>query len=253
MILFFLLSRLKSIASDSKTTVPKTKYINGVVSIDQFREYCFFLSHWKNKAKIKTRKTGDKILISCHSILYSFSFFISSNLATYSLDFEKDSEKYRIPFNEKKNSELTFRGFLYGMRYELNKLNPKLITNKKIPSYDYVKELNENRINLSLNGAGEICNRDIEILSVGSVLFRPKLEQKFHNPLIPNEHYITFDVDNNPTKQWEIIQNKFDEIRNNFDYIKGIAENGLEWYKNNGTIQSNVDILKEVININKLK
>ena len=44
------------------------------------------------------------------------------------------------------------------------------------------------------------------------------------------------------------------KIRNeNFDYIKGIAENGLEWYKNNGTIQSNVDILKEVININKLK
>ena len=75
-------------------------------------------------------------IITSSGVSKEVTNFTPSSYSTYSLDFEKDSEKYRIPFNEKKNSELTFRGFLYGMRYELNKLNPKLITNKKIPSYE---------------------------------------------------------------------------------------------------------------------
>ena len=96
-------------------------------------------------------------------------------------------------------------------------------------------------------------NRDIEILSVGSVLFRPKLKQKFYNPLIDGVHYIGFDEDENPKNQIEIIKEKFTEIRNQPDLLKSISENGLKWYHENGSINGNVNVLKEVVKIEKLK
>ena len=104
-----------------------------------------------------------------------------------------------------------------------------------------------------MNGAGEICNRDIEILSVGSVLLRPKLKQIFHDPLIENFHYISFENGSTPKEQLEIIRAKYEEIKTNHDLLNTVAKNGLDWYKRNGTINANVEILKKIININKLK
>jgi len=192
-------------------------------------------------------------IITSSGVSKEMGFFTPFSYLTYSLDFENDSEKYRLPFYDKKNNNLFFRGFLYDMRYELFKISPEIVTNIKIPSYNYVKELNENRINLSLNGAGEICNRDIEILSVGSVLLRPKLNQLFHNPLIPEKHYVSFEINEDPVIQLKNIKNKFNEIKNETDFLEKIASNGLDWYKINGNVKSNVEILKKIINIEKLK
>ena len=215
------------------------------------------VSYWDKAAELTWKGNGWDYencvdLITSAGVRDEMKNITPSSYATYSLDFENSSEKHRVPFNFKNNNELLFRGHLYEMRYELNKLTPNMVTNAKIPSYEYVKELNESQICLSLNGAGEICNRDIEIFSVGSVLFRPELNQNFNNPLIPNVHYVTFDSVNNPIKQLDIIKNRFKEIRVNYDFLNMVANNGLEWYKKNGTIQSNVEILKDIIKIEKL-
>jgi hypothetical protein len=172
---------------------------------------------------------------------------------TYSLTHENIANSIRKPFDDKENNKILFRGNLYGLRYDLNQISPINIISEKLSTYEYIEEINNNKINLSLNGAAEICNRDIEILSVGSVLLRPKLKQKFHNQLIPDYHYIPFDIVSNYKEQWVIIKNKFDEIKDNMDLLREISSNGLEWYKKNGTIQSNVDIIKKLVNIDKLK
>ncbi len=162
--------------------------------------------------------------------------------------------KTSIPISKKQNNELIFRGFLYGSRYSLSQTNKIKITDEKLmPETVYFDELNNNKISLSLNGAGEICNRDLEILSSRSVLFRPKLKQKFYNELIPDYHYLTFELSNDPYEQADLIINKFNEVKDDIKFLKSISDNGYKWFKQNGTIDANVKILKKVVNINLLK
>jgi hypothetical protein len=151
-------------------------------------------------------------------------------------------------FVSKQNNDLFFRGLVYGFRKELMAIAKNNITEEKIDIDDYFKELSNNKICLSLNGAGEICHRDMEILAVGSVLFRPILEPCFHSPLIEGVHYIGFEKSNDPKTQWEIITRKFNQIKHNDDYLKFIANNGYKWYLENGTIENNVEILKKIVN-----
>ena len=154
---------------------------------------------------------------------------------------------------DKPNNKLEFRGFLYNERLLLSNIGDIKIIDKKIfPIRDYFDDLTNNKICLSLNGAGEICNRDIEILSARSVLLRPKLNLRFHNKLIPNYHYISFEMDNNPVILNKNILDRYNEIKDNIEFLKYISENGYKWYLENGTIESNVRILKEIIKIDKL-
>jgi hypothetical protein len=176
-----------------------------------------------------------------------------TSYCSYSLDHENIAKKIIKNFESKSDNNLLFRGLLYGQRKELFRIFPDIITEEKLNMFHYLEELNNNKICLSLNGAAEICNRDIEILSVGSVLFRPKLKQVFKNPLIDEFHYIGFEEDDDPKKQIEIIKDKFEDIKNKKDLLKAIAENGYNWYVQNGTIDGNVNVLKETIKIEKLK
>lgn len=171
----------------------------------------------------------------------------------YSKEFEIFSKNAKS-IDQKENNRLFFKGFLYGERMMLKDTNLIDISNEKTtPHSCYFEELTNNKICLSLNGAGEICNRDIEILSAKSVLFRPKLKTKFHNELTENVHYVPFDCHSDPKKQCEIILNKFQEIKDNLPLLKEISENGYNWYLKNATIESNVEILKKLINLDRLK
>jgi hypothetical protein len=128
------------------------------------------------------------------------------------------------------------------------------ITNEKIyPEQRYYEDLTNSKICLSLNGAGEICNRDLEILSAGSVLFRPALRQRFHNPLVPGIHYIGYKYVDDPNQQMDIILNEYEKIKNDDELLRTVANNGYEWFKNNGTIGKNVDLLKQLVNFDALK
>lgn len=159
-----------------------------------------------------------------------------------------------IDFKYKKNDTLIFRGFLYGQRLILETNNDIIkILNDKIPINDYIIELNNQPICLSLNGQAEICNRDIEILSVGGVLLRPKLiRTKFKNPLLEDYHYVSFEYHSDPQEQLNIIIKKYNEIKQNFTYLNNIANNGHKWYLNNGTIPANAQIISDTINLEEL-
>jgi hypothetical protein len=212
----------------------------------------FVVSYWDFTGDIYNPIYGWDVdnmvkLFTSSGVHYEFDFTPLSYM-TYSTDFEEYSKNI-VPFDEKPNNELMFRGFLHGMRRRLHSLNEIPMTEDRIEPFDYFMELTNNKICLSLNGVGEICNRDMEILSSGSVLLRPLLRQKFHNELIPNVHYIPFDVSFDPVEQMKIIKEKYNEIKENDQLLREIAKNGYEWYMENGTTQANVDILKNILNI----
>jgi hypothetical protein len=172
---------------------------------------------------------------------------------SYSIVFD-DLSLGRKSFKEKENNDLIFRGFLHGIRGFLPSREKIKITSEKLfPEYEYFKELTNSKICLSLNGVAEISHRDIEILSAGSVLFRPYLHQKFHNELLPNVHYIPFDISEDPVEQMNIIEKKWNEIKNDDEFLSEVCENGYKWFLNNGTVQSNVDILKKVVKLELIK
>jgi hypothetical protein len=158
---------------------------------------------------------------------------------------------------------LSFRGFLYQFRKHLsndNRFNVIEKANEFLSFTDYIHDINKYHINLSLNGAGEICNRDMEILGLGTALFRLKLSTKFHNELIPNYHYISVDYDDIEStniddyyKQLsDRIYQRFEQVKNDKDFIQFVASNGRKWYEENGTIAKNVKLLNKLVNFNKL-
>jgi hypothetical protein len=189
--------------------------------------------------------------------------------STMTIDIEKKIEE----LYEQKNrriypSKLTFRGYLYQFRKFLESDDRFNMISKQtsiLSQEEYMKELDKSKLNFNVNGAGEICNRDMEILGLGTALFRTKLVAKFHNELIPNYHYIAVDVDdieydehkhdyNGYWKQLsDKVYNRFKEIRGDRDFIDFVANNGRKWYLENGTIDANVNVIHGLLDFNKLK
>ena len=163
----------------------------------------------------------------------------------------------RKKMKDKEICNLEFRGYLYAERHDLANTGKLQILSQKIhPNSEYYNSLTNNKICLSLNGAGEICNRDMEILASGSILFRPELNQKFHEELIPDYHYVTFDIHADANTQADIIIDKFNSIKNNKRLLNKISNNGYNWFKRNGTVDANVKLLNKIINkelLNKMK
>jgi hypothetical protein len=91
---------------------------------------------------------------------------------------------------------------------------------------------------------------------------RPKLVTKFRNELIPNYHYISVDFSDieQGISGYEIYCNKladrllerFNEVRNDKDFIDFIAANGRKWYEENGTIEANGRIAANSIDLSKI-
>jgi hypothetical protein len=157
-----------------------------------------------------------------------------------------------------------FRGYLYAFRKYLEVDSRFTIIDKQVKylsTDEYMQELSTNLVSLSLNGAAEICHRDMEIMGLGNALFRQKLVTQFHNKLIPNYHYIAVDYDDIDKSMgldnyWKELSNRFIdryyEVRDDIDYIQFVANNGREWYTQNATIDANVKLLTKLVEFGKI-
>lgn len=197
-----------------------------------------YTSSGVDEASIKLSKKFNIPIVPISYPLYKSSYDV---LATTS-----------IPVEDKPNCELLFRGYLYGDRKKLAGVLPKQITDIKLEYDDYFKELQLNKINLSLNGAAEICHRDIEALGARSVLIRPTLKQRFKNELINGVHYIGFEYRFNPKEQAQVILKTFNQLKNNPAKMREISENGYKWFLKNGTAQKNAEIIISQLDISKI-
>jgi hypothetical protein len=192
-----------------------------------------------------------------------FSYHVGSTT------FETEIDRvYNLNVEKTHNDRLKFRGYLYQLRNFLsNDTRFDVIDATVLGQYknynDFVAELASNTINLSLNGAAEICYRDMQILGLGNALFRFELTTKFHNPLIPNHHYISVPhIDIKPDLQnydvyckklGDRLFDRFEQVKNQHDFIKFVADNGRRWYLENGTVDANVKLLTQLVDFTKLK
>jgi len=163
----------------------------------------------------------------------------------------------------KLEDKFIFRGAMYNEReYLLNNLNnPSFIfTKERIGYREYLAEQINNLCALSINGAAEICNRDIELFGLGMPVLRTNLNVKFHNDLIPDVHYISLGNCEfresysflNPESLKNNVVKKFEFLTNNRDYCLSVGENARKWYLENCTMNSMILLLEKLLKINKL-
>jgi hypothetical protein len=166
------------------------------------------------------------------------------------------------PFGRMYPNKLMFRGYTYLFRKHIISDDRFIVHTDKVDEPEYLRELDSYALNFSPNGAGEICFRDFEIMGLGTALFRQKLVVDFHNKLIPNYHYISVDFDDIPFNgynevYWGLlanrIQERFNQVKNDYDFIDFVAKNGRDWYVQNGTSEKNADIVLSLMDFNKLK
>ena len=183
-----------------------------------------------------------------------FTYSVSTKEMLKALDKHQGIEK-KMP------DKLPFRGKLYNYRNFLSKDDRFNVVDGYKNANDYALEMSSNTINLSLNGVGETCQRDMEILAAGTALFREKLNPQFHNPLIPNHHYIAVDCDHikhirNEHKyynaQAEVYLERWSEVKDDRELIEFVAKNGKEWYEANGRPEQHGEVAVAAIDLKAL-
>jgi hypothetical protein len=174
------------------------------------------------------------------------------------LGLHKGTDPYGRTYPEK----LMFRGYTYLFRKHIINDERYVVHTDKVDEPTYLQELDSYALNFSPNGAGEICFRDFEVMGLGSALFRQKLVVDFHNKLIPNYHYISVDFDDIPkdtdyvtywNKLADRIHERFQEVKDDHDFIDFVAKNGRKWYEENGTAEKNSEIIVSLLDLNKIK
>lgn len=174
-----------------------------------------------------------------------------------------------ILLNYKKQTKtidgLYFRGKTYLFRKWLendDRFNIITTSNGKdgISNEVYLNELSQQKLSLCLNGTAEITYRDIESFAVRTPVIRTTLTCKFHNELIPNYHYIAVDVSDIVyntgldyyRQKADRIHKRYLEVKDDKDFLDFITTNARKWFEENCTIQANVNILNDLIELQKL-
>lgn len=152
--------------------------------------------------------------------------------------------------NLKDRERLYFNGLCYGIRNTyrniLNKSEYFEFKKKDGPDYlykpNYYEELSKYKYGINLDGAAQICYRDLEYFGMGVVLFRENLDVLTYNPILKDEHYIElFDKEikgliNNIDNEKIILsklESKLDEILSQKDKLSHIVNNSYNWYLEN--------------------
>ena len=131
----------------------------------------------------------------------------------------------------------------------------------------YLNQLSKQKIALShymdvdmFNSAnehpGELCYRDIEMMAIGVPYIRIEYKSEIHEAFIPNYHYITIprehaylEFDKNGHEGvTNLIISKYNEVKNDDEFLKFISKNQRDWYDKNMRWPKSAELV-----INKLK
>ena len=173
---------------------------------------------------------------------------------------------------EIQHNKMYFRGWLQDFRKKMLSefkssdcqiIDVRAEGSKTLLYEDYLKEMSEYTCSLSLPGATEICNRDIESFAIGLPVIRPLLHTNYPDPLIPDYHYINCYSD---CKYWagtpyyenfaEVGRGAvvyWNKVKNNTEYLNFIAKNARDWYLRNCTMENNLNYVMSKLDLEILQ
>lgn len=150
----------------------------------------------------------------------------------------------------------------YGFREHIYLKDPRFdFHNAYSPDIrEWLTKLSRYKINIDINCAAEVSNRTGEILGLGCVLLRPEIRHQFHNPLIPNYHYVAVEhdyfnggpIDDFYASLADAYINTFNKIKDDKDYLDFISKNGREYFDKYIRREKWINDLLNLIDLNKL-
>lgn len=156
--------------------------------------------------------------------------------------------------------KLFFRvGDPYGFRTALIK-DPRFNSKygARVSERQHVQELNKYSINMDVYSVSGVNMRLIEGMGLGTAVLSPNFPQKHHNPIIPDYHYVKVEFDesylnlSNYLKLADSYIETFEALKKDPDKIVFISNNAREYYLKNCTIEKHVDLLYDLLDLNKL-
>lgn len=167
--------------------------------------------------------------------------------------------------DKKKIEKIYFNGAAHGIReniinafnknefFDLKvKSNPEHFREKK----DYYDELSNYKFGLSLNGAANICYRDLELFGLGVLNIRQPLNSKTHNPIIKDIHYKEFITDKlvqtillkgDINTSVEMLEKDIKDFYESKEYDYMINES-YEWFNSNCIPEKQYNIILSFLN-----
>lgn len=134
-----------------------------------------------------------------------------------------------------------FKGTSLEDRRILNYIDKNIITDFRVinPTL-YFENIIKHKLALSIDGRGEFCYRDVECFGIGVPIIRFEYVSKFHDPLIPNFHYISIDRPNdmdlyrlgNETHS-KILEERYYDVIENTEFLDFISKNARDYYNKN--------------------
>lgn len=115
-----------------------------------------------------------------------------------------------------------------------------LVTDDSIVPFDeYCDDLASRRLALALPGWGNLCHREIEAFGMGTPVLMPRLHNRLHNELVPDEHYVSVDVDSlsaPPEDVARAILERWREVKDDDAFLQAVARNAMKWYDENAAV-----------------
>lgn len=179
-------------------------------------------------------------------------------------------EQSRLPYDpQSKIRKAAFFGRAHNIRRHILEIIGKhplfelYDNNPYFGGISYFQEMSKYRISLSLNGNGEFCLRDVESLGLGIPMVRSKILTPFHNPFIPDYHFIAatepcidawcnYRTYSSPKQVADLFVHTVESNIDNYDVLSTISANGLEYYHKYQNIDYMINLFFEVINVEKL-
>lgn len=167
--------------------------------------------------------------------------------------------------NKKKYNRCYYNGLSYGNRKtvldELKKFSFFDIKDKTDredfrQKQDYFYDISEYRFGLSLNGAANICYRDLELFGLGILNLRQSKAFLTADPLIKDIHYIDFvdekliqALQHDTEKAHILIVQKIEEVVefSNNSLANSMIEESLLWFEKNCKPENQVNILNSFL------
>ncbi len=136
--------------------------------------------------------------------------------------------------------------------------NTKLGATPHCSFEDYYQHIAETQVGVASKGNGDFCHREFEYMSVGTPFFRKTLNSQTYNPLMPNVHYYSIGGDEvgiDKTMQhyieyFEPDGHMKDFTNEEWDQYIEISNNGLQWYEDNITPMSSLNLFVRIISEN---
>lgn len=214
--------------------------------IHSWYDYANAMVEWCVKQKFNIVKFSavsniDNILVDKYPFIQPSVYYL-----------EKWSDHTKIKDNRDNNkimNKIYFAGLAHGIRQNIlfklrqyKKIFDIYIKSEKFKQKnEYYNELSKYKYGLSLNGAANICYRDLELFGLGILNLRDSLKCLTANPLVENCHYINF-IDSNFIEQILNNENIDHEIEEKIIYLydtlhskkyQDIINNAKLWFNDN--------------------